>query len=210
MSTPKLTTDEHVTALAANLPSGRIWTPKLLRGSNLNGLLRGLAPTFRAKDHYLQRYVEQSVPNETEDYLEEWEAALGIPDPCVPLETDPDKRRRNIEIKLAVLSGVQTAADFEYLASLFGLTVVVNAGIDHVSVADGGYETKTPTLDIPTDIASVAAARHTIVVVESLPAAVEFDYEWPIPFSTGEQLQMRCLFETLKPANCQIVYVTAP
>lgn len=206
----KLTVDEHVTALAANLPSGRVWAPKFMRGSNLNRLLRGLAPTFQRADGYLQRYEEQSVPTETEDYLAEWEFALGIPDPCVPIETDPAKRRRNIEIKLAVLAGVQTKPDFEYIATLFGLSVEVNPGIEHVSVADGGYGLKLPVLDVPTDFATVAVARRSIVVVETLPGATLFPYSFPIPFSTSEQLQMRCLFETLKPAYCQIVYVTAP
>lgn len=207
--TAKLSIDDHVAALAANLPSGRVWVPKFARGSNLNSLLRGLAPTFQRMDEFLQRFVDQSIPTETEDYLDEWEYALGIPDPCVPLETDTAKRKRNIEIKLAILAGVQTKADFEYLAGLFGLTVEVNPGIDHVSIADGGYGVKTPVLDIPTDFATVAVARRSIVVVETIPDAARFPYDFPIPFSTSEQLQMRCLFETLKPAYAQIVYVTA-
>jgi uncharacterized protein YmfQ (DUF2313 family) len=205
-----LSIEQHVAALAANLPSGRVWVPKMLRGSNLNGLLRGLAPTFERIDAALQRFVAQSIPTTTEDYLAEWEAALGIPDPCVPLETDTAKRQRNIEIKLAIMGGVQTKADFEFLASLFGLVVSVNAGIDHVSIADGGYGTQTPVLDIPADFATLAVARASIVVVETLPDNVLFPYDFPIPFTTGEQLQLRCLFETLKQANGQIVYVTGP
>lgn len=205
----KLSIDEHVAAIAANLPSGRVWAPKLLRGTNLNGLLRGLAPTFQRMDGWLQRFVEQAIPTETEDYLEEWEDALGIPDPCIPLETDPAKRRRNIAIKLALIAGVQTRADFQFLATLFELDVEVNPGIDHVSIGDGGYGLKTPVLDIPADFASVAVARRSIVVVESVPSNAQFPYSFPLPFATGEQLQMRCLFETLKPAHTQIVYVTA-
>lgn len=206
----RLTLDQHVTAIAANLPSGRVWVPKMLRGSNLNGLLRGIASEFLRMDEMLERYVDQSVPTETVDYLEEWERALGIPDPCVPLETEIAKRQRNIEIKLAILGGILTKEDFEFLASLFGLTVSVNPGIEHVSIADGGYGLRTPVLDIPTDLASVAVARRTIVVVETLPEAIGFPYSFPLPFSTSEQLQVRCLFATLKPAHCQIIHVTGP
>lgn len=205
----KLSIDEHVAAIAANLPSGRVWVPKLLSGTNLNGLLRGLAPTFERMDGWLQRFVEQAIPTETEDYLEEWETALGIPDPCIPIESDASKRRRNIAIKLALLAGVQTRPDFQFLATLFGLEVEVNPGIDHVSVGDGGYGLKTPVFDIPTDFATVAVARRTIVVVETVPANAQFPYDFPLPFATGEQLQLRCLFETLKPAHTQIVYVNA-
>lgn len=205
----RLSIEQHVAALAANLPGGRVWVPKLLRGTNLNGLLRGLAPTFQRMDAALERWVAQQIPTTTTDYLSEWEYALGIPDPCIPIEDDPTKRARNIGIKLAILAGVQTKADFESLAALFGLTVEVNPGIDHVSTGDGGYGLKTPVLDIPTDFASVAVARRSIVVVETIPASAQFPYEFPLPFRTSEQLQMRCLFETLKPAYTQIVYVTA-
>lgn len=205
----KLSHEDHVAAIAANLPSGRVWAPKLLRGSNLNALLRGIAPTFERMDGFVQRFVEQCIPTETEVYLEEWEDALGIPDPCIPIESDPAKRRRNIAIKLALLAGVQTRADFQFIATLFDLVVEVNPGIDHVSIADGGYGLKTPVMDIPADFASVAIARCSIVVVESVPSNAQFPYEFPLPFATGEQLQMRCLFETLKPAHTQIVYVTA-
>lgn len=206
----RLTIEEHTTALAANLPSGRVWVPKILKGSVLNSLLRGFAPTFWRIDEILERYVKQNVPTETEDYLSEWEDALGLPDPCIPLETDTAKRQRNIEIKLAQLAGVQTKEDFQYIASLFGLVVSVNPGIEHVSVADGGYGLLTPVLDIPADFASVAVARRTIVVVETLPSATVFPYSFPIPFATSEQLQMRCLFTKLKPAHCQIMFVTGP
>lgn len=202
--------EEHVEALAANLPSGRVWVPKFARGSNLNGLLRGIAPTFRQIDDFLQRYVAENPPTASETYLAEWEAALGIPDPCIPLATDVATRQRNVEIKLAVLSGVQTKADFEFVGQLFGLTIEVNPGIEHVAVVDGGLGTKLPVLDIPADIASVDEARATIVVVETLPAVTQFDYDWPVQFSTGEQIQMRCLLETLKPAHCQMLYVTGP
>ncbi len=205
----KMTLDDHVAAIAANLPSGRVWVPKLIRGSNLNALLRGLAPTFQRMDGFLQQFIEQCVPTETDIYLDEWEDALGIPDPCIPLETDPAKRRRNIAIKLALLAGVQTRADFQFLATLFELDVEVNPGIDHVSIGDGVYALKTPVLDIPADFASVAVARRSIVVVEAVPSNAQFPYSIPLPFATGEQLQMRCLFETLKPAHTQIVYVTA-
>lgn len=204
------TVEQHTAALAANLPSGRVWVPKLMHNSRLRSFLRGLAPTFQAIDRVLQRYVDQTIPTETTDYLAEWEAALGIPDPCVPLETDEAKRRRNIEVKLALLAGVQTKEDFQYLADLFNMTVDVNPGLDHVSIADGGTGLKTPVFDIPTDFATLAVARHSIVVVETLPDIARFPYSFAIPFSTSDQLTLRCLFETLKPATSQIVYVTAP
>jgi len=210
MSQPLLSEDEHAAALAAQLPSGRAWMPKLRRGSNLYSLLRGLAPTFREMDRYLERFVDQQYPPETVDYLDEWEEALGLPDDCLPDAVDTATRQRNILIKLVLIAGVQTEQDFVDLAALFGLTITVNSGIEHVSVAQGGYELYGPALTIPGDFADVDEARMTMVVVETLPAAVTFPWEFPLLFSSNAQTSLRCLIEKLKPANVNLVFVEAP
>lgn len=210
MSEARLTDTEHVTALAANLPSGRIWLPKYRPGSNLFRLLLGLAPTFRRMDEKIQRFISQSYPPETVDFLEEWEVALGLPDDCLPIAADVATRQRNILIKLILLGGVQTEQDFVDVAALFGLVVAVNSGIEHVVVADGGYELFGPAMNIPADFADVKQARYTMVVVETLPDGATFPYDFPIPFATAEQQEMRCLFEKLAPANVDVVFVTAP
>lgn len=181
---------------------------KFKQSSNLYKLLRGLAPTYRTMDGIIQRLVDQSVPPETEDFLSEWEVALGIPDQCFPLASNDDARRRNIGIKLAVLAGISTADDFVYLASLFGLVVTVGSGIDHVATGSGGYGTKTPALTIPGDFANVATARMTMVVVESTPDATSFPYDYPIPFTTTDILTMRCLFRKLVPANVNVLFTS--
>lgn len=213
---PVLTIDQHVDALAANLPSGRVWTPKFKNESVLRRFLRGLAPTFLSLDAAVQRYVQQVVPVDTEDFLAEWETALGIPDGCIPLELTPDRRRRNIRIKLAVLAGVTTRTDFENLAALFGLVISVGGGIEHVAIADGGYGTRTPVLDIPTDIANVNAARMTLVVTESRSSSITFPWEFSaagpvvpvgLKFSLDDQNTLRCLIKKLVPANVDVKFV---
>lgn len=208
--TARLTEEQHARALALNLPGGLAWTPKWIEDSNLYRLLRGFVPTFRKLDSTLNHFVEQSIPTTTNLYLDEWEEALGIPDACFDVSEDDDIRRRNIRIKLSTLAGVATEEDFVALAAEFGLTVTVNSGIEHVSTGDGGYGTKFPVLDIPTDFADVDEARMTMVVVEDLPGGAQFEFNYPIPFGTAAQGEMRCLFTKLKPANVQILFVEAP
>jgi uncharacterized protein YmfQ (DUF2313 family) len=210
MSGPKMTLVEHTTALASNLPSGRLWVAKYRQGSNLFKLLFGFAATFRRMDEANQRFVDQSFPPETIDFLEEWEAALGLPDDCLPIAADTATRQRNILIKYVLLGGIQTEADFVALALLFGLVVTVNSGIEHLVAGDGGYELFGPAMNIPADFADVKQARFTMVVVEVLPARSTFDYDFPILFTSADQQQMRCLFEKLAPANVDVVFVTAP
>lgn len=215
---PKLSLTEHVDAIAANLPNGRVWTPKFRNDSNLRKLLRGFAPTARAMDAAIQRFVGESVPSETEDFLTEWETALGIPDPCFPLAITDDQRRRNIKIKLSVLAGISTRQDFIDLAALFGLLIDVNSGIDHVVPGSGGYGTALPVLTIPGDFATVAVARMTMVVTENSPASIAFPWEFSpagpvipvgLKFALDDQNTLRCLIRKLAPANIDVLFVEA-
>ena len=203
-----MTLKEHVDALAGNLPSGRVWAPKVAHESNLNRFLLGWASTYEAIDQTINRFINQSIPPDTTDFLSEWEDALGIPDGCFAAETDPDRRRRNIRIKLAVLAGISTAQNFIDLAALFGFSISVSSGIDHVPVAQGGYETKTPVLNIPADFSNVVDARFTMVVVETSPDATSFVYDYPIPFTTADKSTMECLFRKLAPANSRVLFTS--
>ncbi len=209
----KLTVAQHVTALAANLPMGKTWRAKGRAGSNLHSLLRGFAPTFRSMDEAIQEFIGQAIPTTTTANLVEWETALGLPDECLPIANTVAERQRNIDIKLSVLGGITTAQEFVDLAARFGLVVSVASGIDHVTIAEGGYELQTPAIAIgiaADEFVDVAEARTTLVVKETLPESATFDYDFPILFSSAAQIEMRCLFTNLKPANVAIRFVTAP
>lgn len=207
-----LSVEEHTQALAANFPGGKVWAPKLSRGSNLRGLLAGLAPTFRSMDFFLSRFVDQSIPPETEDFISEWEEALGLPDDCFDvIPMDLATRQRNVKIKLSVLSGVSTKAEFEALGLLFsGLVIVVNSGIEHVSLGEGGYATKLPVIPVAEFTGgTVADARMTMVVVETFPDAITFPWEFPLLFTIGDQLSLRCIIEDLAPAHVDVMFKEA-
>lgn len=209
----KQTLTQHVRGLAANLPSGKVWLAKSRPESNLYKLLSGLAPSFLQMDNAVQEFISQSIPTTTTAYLEEWEEALGLPDDCLPIAATVAERQRNIDIKLSVLGGISTEADFVALALRFGLVVTVNSGIEHVTVAQSGYETETPAIAIGAaadEFDDVAEARMTMVVREVLPSSSTFVYDFPILFSSQSQIEMRCLFTKLKPANVAIRFVTAP
>lgn len=210
MTQPRLTVDQHATALAANLPSGRIWLNKWKGGSVLRRLLNGLAPTFRRMDEALERFVDQSYPPETVNFLAEWEAALGIPDDCLPVANTIAERQRNVEIKLLILAGIQTEPEFAALGQLFGLDIAVHSGIDHVPVSDGGFGRFLPELLVPSDFTDVLEARNTMVVVETFPPDIIFPWPFPLQFATGGQNSLRCLLRTLAPAHLAVIFVEKP
>lgn len=202
-----LTIAEHTDALAANLMSGRLWSAKHRPGSNLRGLLAGLSPTYRDIDAFLEQFVQEVIPTSTTKYLEEWEEALGIPDDCFTLGTTVAARQSVINIKLVVLAGIATEADFEALAlDQFGLTITARSGISHVTLAQGGYQTDTPFIDISVFNSDTEEARMTLVISESFPDAITFPWEFPLLFATDGQNSLRCLIEKLAPANVDVLF----
>lgn len=217
MSEPLLSKEQHTDALAANLPSGRVWRAKHRPDGNLRKLLAGMAPTMRSIDGFLERFVDQVIPPTTEDYLSEWEEALGIPDGCFSVGTTTAARQLAISIKLVVLAGISTEQDFIDLAAIFGLTITAKSGIDHVSVADGGYELATPLIAIGSFTGGVDEARQTLVITESYPEDTTFP--WPfsaaaspppppvgLKFATSGQNSLRCLIRKLAPANINVIF----
>ena len=213
----RMSKDEHGDALAANFPTGKLWGAKNRRGSNLRSLIDGLALTFQKMDSLLEKYIEQSIPPETQTYIEEWEEALGIPDDCFRIGQTTAERQFAIEIKLSVLSGVSTSADIEALGVRFGLTIKARSGIEHV-VAEGG--TETPALTIGGTFADVTEARQTLVITESFPEGVVFPWFFTIAavppppgaglkFSNIQQEPLRCLIRKLARANVNVIFVEA-
>ena len=218
MNPTLLSKHEHANALALNLPSGRIWNAKHRRASNLYKFLLGLAGTFQVADASIQRFIDQTIPSETEDFISEWEEALGIPGDCFKVALTDDLRRRNIKIKLATLAGINTAQDFVDLASLFDLVIEVTSGIDHVATGSGGYATATPVMTIGGGgtFADLQTARFTMVVKEFAPGGIVFPWEFSaasgslpvgLKFANEDQNSLRCLIEKLKPANSQVLFV---
>ncbi len=197
--------DVETKIIARFMPGGKAWITFRIVGHVANLILRGMAKeNIRVYDTI--NLLFDSIPDETELFLDEWESALKIPDECFREHSNPIIRRRNIVIKLASL-GVQTPADFVTLAALFGLSIEVNSGIDHVPPGDGGYGTASPPFAIPADFADVKTARNTIVIRVVVPADLTFPLDFPIPFTNPSKEEMECLFTKLKPATNDIIVI---
>lgn len=180
---------EHVFTLASYLPKGEVWDSAFVTGSNFNMLLFGLAGGLLDLEGFLIVYNSQFIPIDTNDFIEDWERVLGIPDGIFPgpSEDNRETRRQHILVKLASL-GVTTVADFEAIPPLLGIGgVTVQPGVD------AGF---TP----------IADARFTIVVDLSAGKQI-FPLVFPIPFGALENQIIQDLFEVLRPANCQLDFL---
>ena len=178
------------------MPGGSLFASKNIADSNFRKLLLGMAGELFRSNGYLKSYSEEILPDETNLFLGEWESALGIPDSCFDGTGTNDERRRNVLVKLASL-GVQTQSDFKELAALFGVDVEVNSGAYH-----DVFPLAFPIIffDNATD------ARFTIVVTFHLSDASRFPLEFPFIFGDKQIEVLECLFNKLKPANCDIIF----
>ena len=189
------TVEQHTDSLAAHLPSGKAWLWKA-RQSNGRDFLRGLGYELLRDENLLIQFWQQLDPRVTTFFITEWEAALGIPDECFnPIGKTIELRRLYVTAKLASL-GVQTAQDFVNLAAIFGVTCTVESGTLY-----GAFPLHFPVL-----VFGLAEdARFTIIVNFQTPTGAGFPWSFIHYFQDGIDGFIMCLFEHLKPANCNII-----
>lgn len=189
--------EKHADSLADYLPGGRLFEAARLTDTNFRKLLVGLANELFRAEGYLKTVSNEYDINTTSLLIEEWEAALGIPDTCFSGQGEIADRRRDVLLKLASL-GVQTVEDFELLGAIFGVSVTVHPGIEFASV----FPMVFPFIFFD----SIKQARFTIIVDFTVEAASRFTLTFPFTFGSAGINILECLFNKLKPANCDIIF----
>ena len=194
--TPPRTLDEQTQSLASYLPTGRAWGAKNIQGTITRGLLAGLAGELIRNEQLLEDFKNEILPDETTEFLDEWESALGIPDDCFTGTGSVVERRNDVLAKLASL-GIQTAEDFRLLAlQIYGLVITITS-------PDPG-ETFPWTFPHTFGL-SDREARFTIRVNYDEDTELKtFPYTFPIEFQERGNSILNCLFRKLKPANVDL------
>ncbi len=191
-----LTKSQQAQTIANYLPGGRVFASKNFATSDLRKLLFGFSNELLRVDNLIAIFREDTVPDRTQFFIDEWEAALGIPDSCFDGKGTNDERRLAIITKLASL-GAQTADDFINLAATFGVTVTIESGSVH-----GTFPYTFPIKFY----SSARAARFTIIVRSPLFILETFPYTFPIMFGPDKLSIIECLFNKIKPANVDVVF----
>jgi len=159
-------------------------------------MLCGNAAEILRVDAKMNEISSEHDPRETTFLLEEWESALGIPDGCFNADGPIEERRNHVLIKLGL--SVQTAEDFEDLATVFGFASNVKGGAFH-----GTFPMIFPIMFFPTG----TDARYTMII--ELPQSLNpnvFPFTFPFVFGEREGNIIECLFDRLKPANTKNRY----
>lgn len=86
MPAPNLNSVDYASSLQRLLPTGRVWPREA--GATLPALTAGLSQIHARIHARAADALRESYPPTVDEMLPEWEAALGLPDPCAgPLPT---------------------------------------------------------------------------------------------------------------------------
>lgn len=122
MSFKSFSQEDHTNLLAQFYPNGRLYEAKWREDKDLRKLINAYSKEHKRFYDLMVTFLQERDPRTTDIFLEDWEAAVGIPDDCIPLATTKQERRDNIVLKLTSLS-IQTEQDYKDLAAVFGFTI---------------------------------------------------------------------------------------
>lgn len=135
MPPPVFSATDYATQFQRLLPRGRVWHRGwgLVQAADILALM----PNWARLHVRLNDLIREIFPCTTTELLPEWEATLGLPDPCVdpPLST-VQQRQAAVCTKFAARGG-QSIAYFEALAAALGYSITITefapfrAGINH-------------------------------------------------------------------------------
>ncbi|CCD30265.1 Putative bacteriophage tail protein [Candidatus Glomeribacter gigasporarum BEG34] len=122
MAAPVYSAADYRRALQALLPRGRVWPRE--PNATQTRLLEGLAPLYARSHARANRLLRDICISSTVELLPEWEATLGLPDPCTgPLSTV--QARRAQAVARFANTGGQSAAHFIRMAAQLGYAISI-------------------------------------------------------------------------------------
>lgn len=113
---------DYAQALLSLLPRGRVW-PKFDEATQA-AVARGLAGIYEQSDIDAVQLIAEAFPPTTSQLLEEWEATLGLPDPCAGEDQSVADRLNQVVARFTNAGGQSIATLIAYAAALgFDITI---------------------------------------------------------------------------------------
>lgn len=123
MPIPDWTVDDHLSAAQALLPRGRAWPrdPSSVQAQTL----RTLVATFKRLTDRGAYLLTDAFPSTADELLPEWEASLGLPDPCAGESPTIALRQAQVTARFTA-GGGQSIAYFVNFAKTLGYTITID------------------------------------------------------------------------------------
>jgi uncharacterized protein YmfQ (DUF2313 family) len=179
--------------LMALLPPGVVWN--LEATSKLSAFFTALAQELARVDARAAALINESDPRTVSELLPEWEAMLGLPDPCVSVDQTTAERLRGVLAKY-IAQGGQSLAYFIAVAAALGYTVTLTE-----------YRQSTVEDDCETPCYGVAwayawQANAPLNTVNEM--TVNDDVEQPFAWWANQALE--CVLGRLKPSHTTLIF----
>jgi uncharacterized protein YmfQ (DUF2313 family) len=113
---------DYLSALQSLMPRGRVWPrgPDALQTK----VLAGLTPVYEQQTARANHLLVDAFPLTTVELLPEWEATLGLPDPCAGVAPTVQARRAQVVARFTALGG-QSVAYMKSFALSLGYSITI-------------------------------------------------------------------------------------
>ena len=186
--------------LARHMPKGEMWVGARDADTNIGKLVCGLAVEYYRLGVLIEEEIKEFDIDQTVNLLEEWEQSVGIPSSVFDIDgVSIENRRKNIKYLFTNFWGVQTAGDFETVASFFDFNVKV----------EPANKKFTFPLEFPIYFFTDLSVLFSIIVMteSNEDDRSYFPLYFPYYFSDGGIDFLRRLFELLAPAHAAVRFI---
>lgn len=122
MAAPNYSAADYLSAMQALMPRGRVWPRE--PDAVMTQVLSGLSQSFARHTERSNYLLVDAFPATAVELLPEWEATLGLPDPCAGPSPTVAARQAQVVARLTN-SGGQSPAYFVRYAGLLGYTITI-------------------------------------------------------------------------------------
>lgn len=195
MAESKFTLAQYTGALKNLLPRGRVWSRE--NSGIQHGLIEGLAKSFQQMDEDAVQLLIEAFPSTTTDLIDEWNATVGIPDPCFGAPENIEQNRQYIVAKL-IADGGQTVDYYKSIAASLGLIITIRE-----------FSASTPGTGAPVGlITKLEDWAHTwqVRLDVNSPSLIEFAGDINAIQQSQVYKALSCLLGRYKPAHTQFYF----
>lgn len=119
----RFTRADYAGALLALFPRGGVWNEG--PDSEQGKVRTALGATFERVDADASNLLALSLPGDNPDLLTEWEATLGLPDPCIGPDATLEQRQASVRARFLGSAGGQSRSRYIAYAAELGFEITI-------------------------------------------------------------------------------------